>query len=90
MYDRRFGRRSYQPEAEQRRLREVVDVTLGRGKPQHGEKSTSGRHERPYTTGRESPEGGAVHRSGAAVNGAARRAGCPNGPEESEVQLRLF
>lgn len=93
IHERRFGGRSYQPEAEQRRLREVVDVALGRRPLREGRKTggrSSGPSRRGYTTGHESPEGGVAARPDAAVNGAARQAGVPAGPEASKVQLRLF
>jgi len=86
LYRERFGRRSYQPEDEQRRIREVVEGAIGRVPPSRDE--AEAHLARPAWRGREMTTG---HEE-ALVNdartgerpGAARRAG------EVGSQLHLF
>jgi DNA repair photolyase len=89
LYERRFGRRAYQPEVEQRRLREVVDVTLGRApsgrSPSPGPSPRTWRRRR-FTTGHESPDPAATVPDPRPTTTAMPRTGARTG----DGQLRLF
>ncbi|MDA8359824.1 MAG: radical SAM protein [Actinomycetota bacterium] len=57
LHRERFGRRAYQPEAEQRRVREVVDAAIARAAPPRASPGAGGRPRRAprLATGHEDP-----------------------------------
>lgn len=91
LHERRFGRRSYQPDVEQRRIRDIVDAALGKRPAQEVKAATmrSWRSKR-FTTGHERPEGDAPspHDGGVATPAGRRPNEVPE--EHPEAQLRLF
>jgi DNA repair photolyase len=91
LHERRFGRRSYQPDVEQRRIRDIVDAALGK---EPAQELTAGSmrtwRSKRFTTGHERPDGDApAPRDRAAATTTGR--GPDEVPEETaQAQLRLF